>query len=471
MLRSVVETTEQMDSCNSGSSKPHNNYSEHQNPDNNGNNTVGRPEAFQSNDFFQHSPNQRSSPMPVSESCTSNSQQNTSPSLPSESMHLSYPSPINFGRPGFSYTSTLPSSSSSSSSTMSSLIHTTNVLPNTRLTNIPPSFHSVANRNLSLYNTATNNNININNSSSNNNISNMPNNNLMTTITKKAKCHFCGKPFANKGQVRLHISKNKCPCLLQQSCHVAALAAAFGSNNNNNISKIPQSVGTMKSASVSSQLSSVAYKRNNNNSGNNGNNNNVHQNFTDPMHNFGSSQIRSIAKDELTNAPSALSLLKERFQNFDVNQNPVNYSCFSPYLPTNISSSLDFSCPSSSVASASSSNNFLHSNKISTPPPPSSSIANMSWLGTTNNTSSFSPSQPNKDTDIMNNSLPGSASAAAVNAGHLAAMALLAQTLVQLTTATQSAPASHPSLPPVMCNVNNSSITPQKAHTSEICLI
>ncbi|VDO06217.1 unnamed protein product [Rodentolepis nana] len=40
---------------------------------------------------------------------------------------------------------------------------------------------------------------------------------MVANITKKAKCHFCGKPFANKGQVRLHISKNKCPCLLQQS--------------------------------------------------------------------------------------------------------------------------------------------------------------------------------------------------------------------------------------------------------------
>nr|CDS18059.1 protein tiptop [Echinococcus granulosus] len=40
---------------------------------------------------------------------------------------------------------------------------------------------------------------------------------IVANITKKAKCHFCGKPFANKGQVRLHISKNKCPCLLQQS--------------------------------------------------------------------------------------------------------------------------------------------------------------------------------------------------------------------------------------------------------------
>uniref|UniRef100_A0A0X3PQJ2 C2H2-type domain-containing protein n=1 Tax=Schistocephalus solidus TaxID=70667 RepID=A0A0X3PQJ2_SCHSO len=49
---------------------------------------------------------------------------------------------------------------------------------------------------------------------------------MVANITKKAKCHFCGKPFANKGQVRLHISKNKCPCLLQQSCHAAAMAKA-----------------------------------------------------------------------------------------------------------------------------------------------------------------------------------------------------------------------------------------------------
>ncbi|VDD78014.1 unnamed protein product, partial [Mesocestoides corti] len=44
---------------------------------------------------------------------------------------------------------------------------------------------------------------------------------MVANITKKAKCHFCGKPFANKGQVRLHISKNKCPCLLQQSAAAA----------------------------------------------------------------------------------------------------------------------------------------------------------------------------------------------------------------------------------------------------------
>lgn len=29
--------------------------------------------------------------------------------------------------------------------------------------------------------------------------------------SKKAKCQQCGKPFANKGQVRLHVSKGKCP--------------------------------------------------------------------------------------------------------------------------------------------------------------------------------------------------------------------------------------------------------------------
>lgn len=51
---------------------------------------------------------------------------------------------------------------------------------------------------------------------------------MVANITKKAKCHFCGKPFANKGQVRLHISKNKCPCLLQQS----AMAKPSGSSGN-----------------------------------------------------------------------------------------------------------------------------------------------------------------------------------------------------------------------------------------------
>ncbi|PAA75933.1 hypothetical protein BOX15_Mlig016336g1, partial [Macrostomum lignano] len=33
-------------------------------------------------------------------------------------------------------------------------------------------------------------------------------------LQKRARCQYCGKPFANKGQVRLHISKGKCPRLM-----------------------------------------------------------------------------------------------------------------------------------------------------------------------------------------------------------------------------------------------------------------
>ncbi|KAL3317015.1 Teashirt 3 [Cichlidogyrus casuarinus] len=51
---------------------------------------------------------------------------------------------------------------------------------------------------------------------------------ITSGITKKAKCHFCGKPFANKGQVRLHISKNKCPCLMQQQSGLANFGAMNG---------------------------------------------------------------------------------------------------------------------------------------------------------------------------------------------------------------------------------------------------
>ncbi|CAH8872281.1 unnamed protein product [Trichobilharzia szidati] len=476
MLRSLVENTEKLDSCNTEcNSKSTSNYHDFQNSNNrsNNNSTPDRSDTHQYNDFVQHSPKAKSSSSSAQEPCTPNSQQNMSPSLPSESTHLNYPSSMNYSRPNYSYASTLPSSSSSLSSTISSLMSTTSVLQNTRLTNMPPSFHSMTNRNLSSFTTTPNNIINMSSSSNNNNASSLPNNNLMTTITKKAKCHFCGKPFANKGQVRLHISKNKCPCLLQQSCHVAALAAAFGSNSNNNnsgsnIPKVSQPIGTLKSIPINSHLPSVPCKRSNNNSGNNTNIDNTNQNFTDPMHNFSSNALRPTSKNDLTNAPSALSLLKERFQNFDVHQNPAGYTNFASYLPTNVTNPLEFNLnsASSSTTSASTSNTFLHPNKISTPPPPSS-ISNVSWLGTPNSAVSFSSPQINKDTEIMNNPIPGTASAAAVNAGHLAAMALLAQTLVQLTTATQSAPASNLVLPPVMSSVNNSNITPSKQNPSE----
>ncbi|KAK4475839.1 hypothetical protein MN116_001090 [Schistosoma mekongi] len=485
MLRTLVESTEKFDGNNSGCNKLVNSYSESQNSSN----TPDRLESHQLNNFGLHSSNSKSLPTPIHEQSISNSQQNIPSSAQNDPVHLNYPLSMNCNRSDYSYTPALPSSSSASlPSTISPLMNVPNMLQTSRLTNIS-SFHSVVNRSLSS-NTTANNNINTSSNISSC-INNTNSNNLMTTITKKAKCHFCGKPFANKGQVRLHISKNKCPCLLQQSCHVAALAAAFGSNtsnntntvtnNNNNPRKIPQSVGTLKPSAVNSYLSSTTCKRSNNNitsinitNANNGSSN-INQNLTDSMLGFASNSVRSNSKDDLTTAPSALSLLKERFQNFDANQNPTTYSNFSSYLPTNkanlLESNLTISSSSSVTPFSSSYNSFPHSGKASTPSMSvSSSAPNMSWLSASNCTA-FPNFQSNKDPEVMNASTPGTASsAAAVNAGHLAAMALLAQTLVQLTNATQSAPTSHSSLSQATDSVNNTNktnITSQKSNPSE----
>ncbi|CAH8658855.1 unnamed protein product [Schistosoma rodhaini] len=485
MLRSLVESTEKFDGFNSGCCKSNNSYSE-----SSSSNMSTAPDRFGNHrlaDFTLHSSNPKSlSTTSIHDQSTSNIQHKILPSLQNDSMHLNYSVAMNRNRSNYSYNSTLPSSSSPISTTV---MNTPNMLAVNRLTNIPSSFHSVINRSLSSYTTANNNN-NSNIISSNTN--NTSNNNIMTTITKKAKCHFCSKPFANKGQVRLHISKNKCPCLLQQSCHVAALTAAFGSNTNNNtntltsnnssVRKMPQSVGTVKSNPVNTYLSSTVSKRNNNiTSGNTvvatNNNSNVNQTFTDSIHQCTSNSLGSNSKDDLISAPSALSLLKERFQNYDVNQNSTNYPNFSSYLPTNVSNSLEPKLtPTSSTitSSLSSSNNvFPHSTKTSTASMPiSSSMSDMSWLGGLNCTASFPTSQLNKDAEFMNTSIPGTAStAAAVNAGHLAAMALLAQTLVQLKNATQSPSTSNTPLSQLMDSVNSSvsktNITSPKPNSSE----
>ncbi|CAI2734102.1 unnamed protein product [Schistosoma spindalis] len=486
MLRLLVESTEKSDGINSGCCKSINSYSE--SPNSNMSTALDRFGSHRLDDFTQHSSNSKSLPTTaVHEQSTSSTQQKMLPSLQNDSMHLNYSLAMNRNRSNYSYNPTLPSSSSPMSTTV---MNTPNMLAANRSTNIPSSFHSVINRNLNSYTTANNNN-NSNNISSN--INNTNNNNIMTTITKKAKCHFCGKPFANKGQVRLHISKNKCPCLLQQSCHVAALTAAFGSstnnntntvtnNNNSSVRKMPQSVGTVKSNPVNTYLSSTVSKRNNNITGGNTiiattNNSNVSQTFTDSIHHCTSNSLGSNSKDDLTSAPSALSLLKERFQNYDVNQNSTNYPNFSSYLPTNVSNSVDLKLTptsSSTITSLSSSNNvFPYSSKTSTASMPiSSSMSNISWLGGLNCTPSFPTSQLNKDAEFMNTSIPGTAStAAAVNAGHLAAMALLAQTLVQLKNASQSPSTSNTPLSQLMDSVNSNisktNMTSPKPNSSE----
>ncbi|XP_018654017.1 putative tiptop [Schistosoma mansoni] len=421
MLRSLVESTEKFDGFNSGCCKSNNSYSE-----SSSSNMSTAPDRFGNHrlaDFTLHSSNPKSlSTTSIHDQSTSNIQHKILPSLQNDSMHLNYSVAMNRNRSNYSYNSTLPSSSSPISTTV---MNTPNMLAVNRLTNIPSSFHS-------------------------------------------------------------------CPCLLQQSCHVAALTAAFGSNTNNNtntltsnnssVRKMPQSVGTVKSNPVNTYLSSTVSKRNNNiTSGNTvvatNNNSNVSQTFTDSIHQCTSNSLGSNSKDDLISAPSALSLLKERFQNYDVNQNSTNYPNFSSYLPTNVSNSLEPKLtPTSSTitSSLSSSNNvFPHSTKTSTASMPiSSSMSDMSWLGGLNCTASFPTSQLNKDAEFMNTSIPGTAStAAAVNAGHLAAMALLAQTLVQLKNATQSPSTSNTPLSQLMDSVNSSvsktNITSPKPNSSE----
>ncbi|THD24467.1 Protein tiptop [Fasciola hepatica] len=251
---------------------------------------------------------------------------------------------------------------------------------------------------------------------------------LMTTmITKKAKCHYCGKPFANKGQVRLHISKNKCPCLLQQSCHVAALAAAFGSDSRSlATTNTIASKSFMKDPLVSNKarnpaeefLASLSYPTTSAN--------NI------PPSDFGDS------------APSALSLLKERFQNFDLSQSPLRTLSRSGASSTEPRTG----CSSyTSITKSSESDTFAASASVSYPFPFGQSqspiiqcsdvpsIPSVSWpFGISPTLSLPFTAAPGTPTSSAGAANSVAATAAAANAGHLAAMALLAQTLVQLTS-------------------------------------
>ncbi|VDP91063.1 unnamed protein product [Echinostoma caproni] len=265
---------------------------------------------------------------------------------------------------------------------------------------------------------------------------------LMTTmITKKAKCHFCGKPFANKGQVRLHISKNKCPCLLQQSCHVAALAAAFGSDSRplTNANPAPSKsflkdpmMGAKTRSSAEDFLASLSYP---------------------------TTGANPIPGDSSDSAPSALSLLKERFQNFDLSHSPLRSSggvsgsgnesktSCSSYTGATKSSESDSLFAAAAAAASYASSTFgqaLQSQPLMVPVNDGSTAPPVSWpFGAPPNLPLSAPSftaAPGALTSSAGGGNP--VTAAAANASHLAAMALLAQTLVQLTSSqtAQSSP-------------------------------
>ncbi|KAF6778546.1 hypothetical protein AHF37_01785 [Paragonimus kellicotti] len=264
--------------------------------------------------------------------------------------------------------------------------------------------------------------------------------NLMSTmITKKAKCHFCGKPFANKGQVRLHISKNKCPCLLQQSCHVAALAAAFGSESRQHLNP-PQT----STAAIVSSLSAPTNKFNLSNSivSSSG----IPAMF-DKLPAFTSPSYASHS-DDSPEVPSALSLLKERFQNFDLlhSTTPLRSSGLNNY--DNGLNCLPFPSSFGPLPPRSAANDKTHTSQSFAPfgnqhcgPWQSihpTSVASVAFSDgsniSTNHNTTISNSGNVGNFGISGDSVAARATASAANASHLAAMALLAQTLVQLTS-------------------------------------
>ncbi|KAA0196029.1 Protein tiptop [Fasciolopsis buskii] len=264
---------------------------------------------------------------------------------------------------------------------------------------------------------------------------------LMTTmITKKAKCHYCGKPFANKGQVRLHISKNKCPCLLQQSCHVAALAAAFGSDSRPlaNANPIP-SKSFIKDPLMNSKARSSA------------------EEFLASLSYPTTGSNATLPGDSADSAPSALSLLKERFQNFDLSQSPlrtINRST-APNTESKTGCSLYNSIAKSSesdamfptAASTSYASPFVQPVQSQSPNVQCgevTSLPSVSWpFGAPPSLPVPFTAAPGTLTSSTGGANNAAAAAAAANAGHLAAMALLAQTLVQLTSS-QNVPSASP---------------------------
>ncbi|KAA3681643.1 uncharacterized protein DEA37_0005680 [Paragonimus westermani] len=264
--------------------------------------------------------------------------------------------------------------------------------------------------------------------------------NLMSTmITKKAKCHFCGKPFANKGQVRLHISKNKCPCLLQQSCHVAALAAAFGSESRQHLNP-PQT----SAAAIAGSLSAPTSKFNLSNSIISGSGAPA---MLEKLPTFTSPSYTAHPDDSLE-VPSALSLLKERFQNFDLLRSTTparssgvnNYdnglnclpfpSSFGPLPPRSAANDKTTTSQSFVPFRNQQCGLWQDIHPTSVAPMGFSDGGNIS----TNHNTTISSSGTVGNFGISGDSVAARATASAANASHLAAMALLAQTLVQLTS-------------------------------------
>ncbi|GAA28375.2 hypothetical protein CSKR_110388 [Clonorchis sinensis] len=278
---------------------------------------------------------------------------------------------------------------------------------------------------------------------------NGPGNLMSTMITKKAKCHFCGKPFANKGQVRLHISKNKCPCLLQQSCHVAALAAAFGSDSrvlaNNPSASVPHSQTPGKPI-VSSPLNADS----------------TPLSTGLPFTNFPTPHRSPSTKDSIE-VPSALSLLKERFQNFDLmHQRQNNGSSSGPGISDANLNTSPFLSAFTSLPHGASETDRLFSNQFF---PPISHKA-----GQWNNGNAMTNPVPSSKLPASYPGVGGLGSTtAAANANHLAAMALLAQTLAQITSSQLARPPTSENttdtttnLPnPVSLNLSPSMIDPR----------
>ncbi|KAF5403627.1 hypothetical protein PHET_02816 [Paragonimus heterotremus] len=262
---------------------------------------------------------------------------------------------------------------------------------------------------------------------------------MSTMITKKAKCHFCGKPFANKGQVRLHISKNKCPCLLQQSCHVAALAAAFGSESRQHLNP-PQ---TSASAIVGS-LSAPTSKFNLSNSVVPGSGVPA---MLEKLPTFTSPSYAS-HPDDSPEVPSALSLLKERFQNFDLLHSTTSSRSSGLNNYDNGLNCLPFPSSFGPLPPRCVATDKMHTTQSFAPfgnqhcgPWQSihpTSVASVVFSDGSNMSTNQNTAIPNNGS-VGNFGIPGDsvaarATASAANASHLAAMALLAQTLVQLTS-------------------------------------
>lgn len=262
---------------------------------------------------------------------------------------------------------------------------------------------------------------------------------ISSLITKKAKCHFCGKPFANKGQVRLHISKNKCPCLLQQSCHAAALAAAFGSDRRHtHTTPVSDATSAYIGALVNSPVCPRSTK-NNRNIGFSG--------FSGAHH-----------PEDTTEVPSAFSLLKERFQSFDLMSQVANR----PAGSRSVDSSQHDGAFISAFTTVPSATADCSLHMANFPFPPMTQSPEQ-WLGATTPVSSI----PATKDGVLNHSgnVSVATATAAANASHLAAMALLAQTLVQLTSSQGQRPPSNINVTEETNSMSSHRLAPFRAGT------